>query len=636
MLRILRENASSWMLKLLLIAVALTFVLFFGGGSFLRDRKTDYAAKVNGVVIGTKEYGEAYKTMVEQYRNALGPAFSEKMLEGFHLKEKVLENLVSQVLVLQEGKRLGLDVRDEELRKSIESIPAFQNEGRFDSRGYDRYLRLMRMRAEEFEERQREQLLWTKVVNLIRSNAGKVSEAEVMDEYLYENEKINLAFLKVNPAAYRDQVTVNDIDIKEYFGKHQEEFRTPAEVKVQYLAFRPADSEATVSVSSEDVQKWYDSQKERLKLPRQMKVREILIKVDPQAPSSVVEEKKKKAEELLEKAKKAKDFGALAKQVSESPTATRSGDMGWVSKGQLEPAVDAAISSLKPGEMTSVVKGQPGFFICKVEEIREERQRTLEELKDQIVQVIKREKGGGDASRKAEDAFYSLFRSKDLEGYSREKGIPLKTTGFFKEGDDVPELGKNPAFASAAFGLKTGEISSVVSAPPNFYILKLVEKKESKIPSVDDVKEQVRQKVLAVKSEEKARLVADELLKQAQAGKDLKEFGREKGIQADETGFFVRSAGVIPKIGPAQDFMGNLASLSDKSPVPKEALKTQEGIFVIKLAGVEAADPAKFEQVRKDLDQKLRYQKQETFFANWMAQLKGKAKIEVNPEIARN
>jgi peptidyl-prolyl cis-trans isomerase D len=260
MLRILRENASSWMLKGLLILVALAFVLFFGGGSFRGDRKTEYAARVNGVSIGIREFSDAYQNMVKQYRDALGPAFSEKMLEGLHLKEKVLDNLVSQVLVMQEGKRLGLDVRDEELRKSIESIPAFQNDGRFDSRAYDRFLRLSRMRSEEFEEKQREQLLWTKVVNLIRSNAGKVSESEVMDEYLYENEKINLAFLKANPAAYRDQAAVNDIDIKDYFGKHQEEFRTPLEVKVQYLAFRPADLEANVSVSAEEVQKLYDSQ----------------------------------------------------------------------------------------------------------------------------------------------------------------------------------------------------------------------------------------------------------------------------------------------------------------------------------------------------------------------------------------
>ena len=150
-----------------------------------------------------------------------------------------------------------------------------------------------------------------------------------------------------------------------------------------------------------------------------------------------------------------------------------------------------------------MLAGRDGFHIFKIEEVKEEKQKSFEEVKDQILQALKKEKAKAEASRKADDAFYSLFRSRDLEGYSREKDVPIKTTGFFKEGDEIPDIGKNPLFYSSAFSLKLGEISPVVSIPPNFYILKLVNKKDSRIPPLDEVKEEVTRKVIEKKQRRK-------------------------------------------------------------------------------------------------------------------------------------
>ena len=79
------------------------------------------------------------------------------MIEELHLKDKILDNLIAKILILQEAKRLGLSIPDEELREAIESVPAFQVNGQFDKRNYERFLRLSRMTPEEFEQSQREE-----------------------------------------------------------------------------------------------------------------------------------------------------------------------------------------------------------------------------------------------------------------------------------------------------------------------------------------------------------------------------------------------------------------------------------------------------------------------------------------------
>ena len=632
MLRVLREHASSWMLKGILILVAVTFISW-GGYSLIHEKKETYAAKVNGVTIEFKDYEDAFQGMIKQYQSIYDPTLLKKMVEELHLREKVLDELISHVLILQEAKRLGFTVSDEELRDAIESVPAFQENGRFDPRYYERFLTLNRMSSEDFEERQRESLLFAKVVNLVRLNGGNVSEEEIWDTYFFENERINLEFIKVIPEAFRNQINVNEVETKDYYQKHQEEFRVPPFFQIQYLIFRPSEFEEKIRISPDEISRYYDSQKERFKTPKQVRTREILIKVDPLDSSDKIEEKGKKAEAILEKAKKTRDFGSLAKQYSESQTASKGGDMGWVQKGMLDEQTETALFSMKRGEVSEVVRGRDGYRIFKVEEMVDEKQKSLDEVKDQILQTLRKEKARAEASRSADDAFYSIFKSRDLEKFAQEKDIPIKTTGYFKEGDEIPDIGRNPTFYSNTVSLKAGEISPVVSIPPNFYILKCLSKKDSRIPPLEEVKGEVNRKVLEKKCEEKARQVAEELLNQVRTGKGITEVGRNRGFQVEETGLFARAGGVIPKIGPAGDFMKTLSSLTEKTSIPKEVHQTKDGYFVVKLLAWEAADQTKFTLAKKDIEKRLRYQKQEEFFENWLEELRAKAKIDKNQEI---
>lgn len=632
MLRILRKHASSWMLKGILILVAVTFISW-GGYSFIRGKRDDYATKVNGTVIGWKEYNDAFQNTVKQYRDILGPSFSDKFIEDIKLKNRVLDELISKILILQEATRLGISVTDEELKYSIESIPGFQINGQFDPRTYERFLRINRISAEEFERIQRENLLISKIVNMIRLNSSKVSEEEILDVYLFENERLNLQFIKIDPQGFKNLVNANEIEIKDYFQKNQEHFRIPQHVKVQYLIFKPEDFEKRVSVSEEEVKNFYERQKDRFKTPKRVKAKEILIKTSLQDSPSKIEEKRKKAEDILELAKKTKDFANLARKYSESETAPKGGDIGWIEKGMLGDSIENIIFSLKPGDVSGVLSEKNGFYIFKVEEVVNEKQISFNEVKDQILKFLKKEKATKEASRKAEEAFYSLFRSQDLDKFSSENNIPIKRTEFFKEGDEIPEIGRNPSFYSVASSLKIGEISTVLNIPPNFYILKLLDKKESQIPPLDQVKEDVKKRVIELKAKEKARQIAEDIIKMIQSGKDIIDIAKLKGYSVEETGVFIRSTGIVPKIGPLGEQIKVISSLTEKNPVAKDIIETKDGFFVVKLLKAESPDRSKFQSIKKDLEARLLNQKQEEYFQNWLGMLRQKAKIEINKEL---
>jgi peptidyl-prolyl cis-trans isomerase D len=163
--------------------------------------------------------------------------------------------------------------------------------------------------------------------------------------------------------------------------------------------------------------------------------------------------------------------------------------------------------------------------------------------------------------------------------------------------------------------------------------LKLLNKKESRIPPLEEVKEEVRKKVIDMKSEKKAGDVAEDLLSQIRAGKNMPEVGKAQGIQIEETGFFTRAGGVVPKIGPVGDFITELSTLTVKTPLPKKVLQIKNAFFVVKLSAMEHADQTKFSSVEKDLKNRLINQKQEELLQNWLQQLRAKAKIDINKDI---
>jgi peptidyl-prolyl cis-trans isomerase SurA len=63
-------------------------------------------------------------------------------------------------------------------------------------------------------------------------------------------------------------------------------------------------------------------------------------------------------------------FRVIAQNFSHSPSAAQGGDLGWVSAGQLEPAVDQALAQLQPGQITPPVRGENGFYILMLRERR--------------------------------------------------------------------------------------------------------------------------------------------------------------------------------------------------------------------------------------------------------------------------
>ena len=89
MLNLMRKNAGTWLIKILLGAIVLVFV-FWGVGSF-RDRGAGLVASVNGDPIMIEEYNETYNRLLEQIKQRYGNRLNDEMLKMLQVKKQAMD-----------------------------------------------------------------------------------------------------------------------------------------------------------------------------------------------------------------------------------------------------------------------------------------------------------------------------------------------------------------------------------------------------------------------------------------------------------------------------------------------------------------------------------------------------------------
>ena len=143
-----------------------------------------------------------------------------------------------------------------------------------------------------------------------------------------------------------------------------------------------------ISVTDDDVSAFYEKHKETYQRPRQFKASHILIKVDPALTKEDKRILRERAEDLLEKAKTTEDFFNLAYFNSDDRTKYVGGDLGLFHEGQTVPEFEAALQSMKVGEISEIVTTMYGFHIIKLTEKNEPRQLLFDEVSDKIRKLL--------------------------------------------------------------------------------------------------------------------------------------------------------------------------------------------------------------------------------------------------------
>ncbi len=625
----MRKQAGSWLIKGLLAIIVIVFV-FWGVGSF-RSRQANRVALVNGEVITAREYQEAYNNLVAQLRSRMGNNFDEETLKTLNLKKKALDSLIDRRILAGEAAKMKFNVTDEDLSRTIGNIKAFQTDGVFSKKTYESVLSRNHMTPEEFEASVRESLMIERIGSFMTGNV-KVSENEALEWFKWKEGSVNVDFVHFDPEKYKN-FNPSQEEIKAFFDKKKDNYKTEEKVKVNYLLLDYNAYAAKVKVEDKDVKEFYENNMDKFRRPKTVEASHILFKIDEGAGPAVIEDARKKADNVLKMIREGQPFGELAKKYSDCPSKSAGGNLGaFEKKDMVEPFAGKSFS-MKAGEISEPVLTKFGWHIIKVDKINEEKIFTLEDTRNVIRKKLADDKAKKIAYSEAEAVYDTAVSINDLAKASEKHGLKIKTTDFFSRSDATRVTGTDiPALmTSGAFELSEKEISEVRDVGNSCCIIEVAEKIPPKTPDIKDVSDAVRADLVREKQDEKAGKEAETLLAALKKEGDMLKESIRYGLSPDETGFFKRNEN-MGKIGYEPELAGVAFKLSKNKPFSEKPVKGKKGYYLLKFKERKDPDTEIFKKEKESIIKALLEQKKQKTFEAWLAVVKSSSKILIEQE----
>ena len=622
---VMRRHTKSIIIRVMIGLIAVVFV--FWGIYTIRGRPGVKIAYVNGDLITGQEYQATYQQMLETLQRQYGTYWNDTLIQAFQLKQRALDSLINKKLVEQAAYKLGLRVTDEEVAGAILAYPAFQVNGKFDQGRYSSVLNYNRIEPAEFESGMRSELLEQKTHQFIES-FFPITDTEVKYFYTYQKEKVKIDFVLFDPQNYKGKRAPTDAEKERYFEGHKEKYRIPAKMKIAYLTIDPSDFENKVTVSEQELLDYYELNKEQFTSPEQVRARLILLKLSPDASESEVAKVKDKALAIVQEVKAGGDFSRAARAYSQDPTASKGGDLGYITRGQIAKPIEELAFSLKPGEIGGPVRTSSGWAVVKVEDIRKATTKALSEVRDQIVAALKKDIGRDMAHEKALSLIDQMPYNMSLAAYAAQYGLTVHESSYFSKSEPIPGLGEDERIKRSISSLGKGELSEVIEHGGRFYIIQVVDIKDSHIPKIDEVSDQLNKDVGDYLSLVSTKKEAESYLEELRRGARWLQLAKNKGLKTGETDFFSRGEN-IPTIGFAPSLSEAAFSLSSEKRYPDQVFEVDNKIYVIRWSGRKGIDISEFEKEENSYRQMLLALKEGRIFDAWLQSLKDKAEIKI-------
>lgn len=305
---------------------------------------------------------------------------------------------------------------------------------------------------------------------------------------------------KLTLQSLRDQMEKEGVT----FAAFREEIRE--EIIMQRL--REHEVDAKIQISDAEVDNYLADEKAAAQGQVEMNLAQIMIRIPDNSSTEQIAVRRARAEDVMRQLRTGADFSKMAGTYSDAGDALKGGDIGWRNSERLPTLFAEALSKLKPGQVTPVIKSAGAFHILKLIDKRSAAEGQAGVAVQQtharhILIKVTPAVSAYDARRKLVELkerldhkaakFEELARLFSNDG-SAGKGGDL---GWLYPGDTVPE------FEAAMNALKPGEVSPPIESSFGFHLIEVLERKSDDV-SKEKQRNAARQTIRERKVEEAA------------------------------------------------------------------------------------------------------------------------------------
>lgn len=234
------------------------------------------------------------------------------------------------------------------------------------------------------------------------------------------------------------------------------------------------------------------------------------------------------------------------------------------------------------------------------------------------------EKGVAEAQQRAEDILKKLKAGANFEEMARKYS---EDPGSAKQGGSLGWIGRGrtvPEFEKAAFSLPKGQMSGIVKSSYGFHIIRVDDKQEAHLKTLDEVKSEIEPILKQQKAQQMAEQEAEALLNQAK-NQGLDAAAAAKNVPVVNSDFISRSD-LLPGLGPSTSFMDAVFAAGAKAP--PQLAPTSQGYAVFQVLAIQPPSTPAFDQVRSKIEEQFKSERANVLLSQKTQELSDRAKSE--------
>ncbi len=630
MLESMRNQAQSWLAKLILGGIALSFVLWGIGDYFLGGR-IEPIAEIDGKPIGENEFYQAYERQLNSYRAMLGPQFNKDMIASLGIKDSTLQTIINRRLMLSIADELHMTAPETVILASVQSNPSFRSTTGFDAQRYRILTRNMGFASPQDYENELRLNLMVDSLQKAMMDSAHVSDAEVRDRFNSEYQQRELAAIIVDPDSLTDQVKVSEDDARAWYASHRDNYRSPLRVEINAVDINPDDLAKDLSVDEANIQAAYEERKSTLNEPEERKAEHVLIRVKSDASDEARAAARKKIEAAQARIKAGESFAKVAKDVSDDVTAENGGDLGWFKQGVMVPEFDRAAFAMQKGEVSDIIETQFGYHLVHLTDIKQAKVKSLAEFHDQIRDELLQTMAREEAYKLSQDLDDALGMEDSLSAAAESLNMKVQHIKPVSQSEAIAEpLLSDPQIRSKAFSTLPGQAVDIEETGDGHFIaLEVINRIEPDVLPFAQVAAQALDDAKKSALRDKARQIAEDIRQHAgTASLDLlvQKYGQAKYISKP-----VRKNGAGDNAGWLTPDILNRAFVSVAGDWLDASFDVPQGIAVVRVEKVIDAADDEFAKQKDSIREEARKAKGAVRFARWMASVRDQHEIITHP-----
>jgi peptidyl-prolyl cis-trans isomerase D len=513
-------------------ALIVSFAIW-GIGDIFRATPASAVAEVGSTTITVDQVRNVYTNELQRLGRQFRTVISPEQARAFGLDQQVVSNLVTEAVMAEQAKQMGLSVSDQLVAASIMNNPAFKGaDGQFNRAQFDQALRNIGLSEAGFVQEQRSAMAR---LHLAEAIAGDITVPVAAKEalHLFATERRAASYILLTAAMAGDIPAPTADQLQTFFNERKSAFRAPEYRAMSVMALDAAALAKPETVSEADVRQAYEQQKSKYGTPERRTVQQITF------PSQA------EAEAAAAKIKEGTTFEALAGERNVSPQDL---ELGTFTKAEmLDQSVADAVFSLEQGAVSAPIAGRFGPVLVRVTQIQPESVRPFEEVTAELRQEVAQQHAQGQIERIHDEIEDLRAGAKPLADIAKEKGLTLvqvpavEAGGLDKAGNPV-NLPEKEAVVKAAFASDIGVDNEPLRTATGYVWYDVTGIEASREKSLDEVREQVaaqwREDQVAQRLSEKA----NELTGRLEKGEAIEAVAQSAGAEVKNAADLARNA----------------------------------------------------------------------------------------------